>query len=138
MSTLSNLSKIDKWYMHDEINMYFDDNLSKIQCGFLKGCSAHHCLFYIIVKIRIRRYSKKVFATVNVSCCWQKYVLMPFIYAYLSQKKQKNKVGSDLQTLQDKLMGILLGASQFVFSQRSPWVWQLCRSYNSFCLSGKF
>ena len=122
MSTLSNLSKIDKRYMHDEINTYFDDNLSKIQCGFLKGYSAHHCLFYIIVKIRIRirRDSKKVFATVNASCCWQKYVLMPFIYAYLSQKKQKNKVGSNLQTLLGELMGILLGVSQFVFSQRSP------------------
>ena len=81
----TNLSKTDKRYMHDGINTYFDDNLSKIQCGFRKDYSAHHCLFYIIVKIRKRRDSKRVFATVHVSCCWQKYVLMPFIYACLSQ-----------------------------------------------------
>ena len=64
ISILSNLSKIYERYMHDEINAYFDDILSKFQCGFRKGYSAQHCLLYMIEKIRKIRDSKGVFADV--------------------------------------------------------------------------
>ena len=60
--TLSNLSKIYKRYMHDEINACFDDILSKFQCSFRKGYSAHNCLLYVTDKIRKIRDSKGVFA----------------------------------------------------------------------------
>ena len=48
ISILSNLSKIYERYMYAEINAYFDDILSKFQCGFRKGCRVEHCLLHMI------------------------------------------------------------------------------------------
>ena len=33
--------------MHDNMSDYFNDVLSKFQCGFRKGFSAQNCLLYI-------------------------------------------------------------------------------------------
>ena len=41
ISILLNLSKIYERCMHDEINAYFGDILSKFPCGFRKGSIAH-------------------------------------------------------------------------------------------------
>ena len=51
-------------YMHDEINLYFDEILSKFQRSFRKGYSAQHCLSYRIEKIRKIRDFKGVFPAV--------------------------------------------------------------------------
>ena len=44
ISILSNLSKLYERYMHDEINAYFDDILSKLRCGFRKDYSTQYYL----------------------------------------------------------------------------------------------
>ena len=64
ISILSNLSKIYERYMHGEINVYFDDILSKFQCGFRKGYIPQHCLLYMTEKTRKIRESKEVFVAV--------------------------------------------------------------------------
>ena len=51
--------------MRDEINAYFDDILSKFQCGFCKSYSAQHCLLHIIETVRKHRDSKGFFAVVH-------------------------------------------------------------------------
>ena len=70
ISILSNLSKIYERYMYAEINAYFDDILSKFQCGFRKGCRAEHCLLYMIEKIIKIRDSKGVFLAVLTDYCY--------------------------------------------------------------------
>ena len=123
---LSHLSKIYDRCMHDEINAYFDNILSKFQCGFRKCYSAQHCLLYMIEKIRKIRDSKGVFAAVltdlsKVFDCISHELLLAklhaysfdkisltFMHAYLSQRLQKTKVGSTF----NELMSILFGAPQ--------------------------
>ena len=112
--------------MHDEINAYFDDILSKFQCGFCKGYSAQHCLLYMIEKIRKIKDSKGVFAAVLTDlskafdCISHELLLaklhaygfdqisLTFMHAYLSQRLQKTKVGSTFS----ELMSILFGFPQ--------------------------
>ena len=50
VSILSNISKIYERCIYDQIEKYFDDILSKYQCGFRKGYSAQHCLMSLIEK----------------------------------------------------------------------------------------
>ena len=50
VSILSNISKRYERCIYDQIEKYFDDILSKYQCGFRKGYSAQHCLMSLIEK----------------------------------------------------------------------------------------
>ena len=118
---LSNVSKIHERCIHDKINAYFDDNLSIFQCSFRKGYSAQHRLLYMIEKIRKNRDSKGVFVAVLTDlskafdCILHELLFaklhvygfdkisLTFIYAYLSQLKQKTKL---------EIMSILYGALQ--------------------------
>ena len=36
--------------MAEQLNIYFEHKLPKLQCGFRKGFSAQHCLTYMIGK----------------------------------------------------------------------------------------
>ena len=44
VSILSNISKVYERCIYDQIENYFDQVLSKFQCGFRKGFNAQHCL----------------------------------------------------------------------------------------------
>ena len=48
ISILSNISKIYERLMHDNMSDYFNDVLSKFQCGFRKGFGAQNCLLFMI------------------------------------------------------------------------------------------
>ena len=48
ISILPNISKVYERYLYDQISDYFEDVLSKCQCGFRKGYSAQHCLLVMI------------------------------------------------------------------------------------------
>ena len=48
ISILSNISKIYEGLMHDDMSDYFNDVLSKFQCGFRKGFGALNCLLHMI------------------------------------------------------------------------------------------
>ena len=47
---LSNISKVYERCIYDKIQNYFDQVLSKFQCGFRKGFNAQHCLIALIEK----------------------------------------------------------------------------------------
>ena len=69
------------------MNAYFDDIFSKFQCNFCKGCSAQHCLLYMIEKIRKIRDSKEVFAAVLTDLsdafdCISHELLLAKLHAY--------------------------------------------------------
>ena len=50
VSILSNISKIYERCIYDQIQNYFDQILSKYQCGFHKGYNAQHSLITLTVK----------------------------------------------------------------------------------------
>ena len=64
ISILSNISKIYERLMHDNMSDYFNDFLSKCQCGLRKGSGAQNCLLYMIETIRKTRDKHGVFAVV--------------------------------------------------------------------------
>ena len=50
ISILPNISKIYERCLYNQMQTYFDDILSKYQCGFGKGFNAQHCLVSMIEK----------------------------------------------------------------------------------------
>ena len=50
VSILSNISKVYKKCIYDQIQTYFDKILCKYQCGFRKGYRSQHCLTALIEK----------------------------------------------------------------------------------------
>ena len=50
ISILLNISKVYESCLYDQISIFFEDVLSKYQCGFSKGYSAQHCLLVMIEK----------------------------------------------------------------------------------------
>ena len=46
----SDTSKIYERCIYDQIQIYFDEILSKYQCGFRKGYNSQHCLIALIEK----------------------------------------------------------------------------------------
>ena len=50
ISILPNLSKVYERLMHNQMYPFFDQIVSKLQCGFHKGFSAEQCLIYMIEK----------------------------------------------------------------------------------------
>ena len=63
-SILSNISKIYERIMPDNMSDYFNDVLSKFQCGFRKGFGAQNCLLYMVENIRKSCDNQEVFAAV--------------------------------------------------------------------------
>ena len=64
ISILSNISKIYERLMHDNMSDYFNDVLSKFQCGFRKGFGAQNCLLYN------RDYTKNSLQSRGVCRCY--------------------------------------------------------------------
>ena len=50
ISILPNVSKIYERCLYNQMQTYFDNLLSKYQCGFCKGFNAEHCLVSMIEK----------------------------------------------------------------------------------------
>ena len=50
ISISSNTSKIYERIMHNQINDFFINKLSKYQCGFRKGFGTQHCILVMIEK----------------------------------------------------------------------------------------
>ena len=50
VSVLPNLSKIYERLIYNQISNYFENILSKFQCGFSKGFSSQNCLIVMIEK----------------------------------------------------------------------------------------
>ena len=52
VSTLPAIAKIFERLLYYQLANYFDDKLSKVQCGFRKGYSAQYCLIVMLEKWR--------------------------------------------------------------------------------------
>ena len=120
---MSNISKLYERCMHQQINEYFESLLSKFQCGFRQGFSAQHCLLVMVKKMKKIRDKKGVFAAVLTDLskafdCIRFLKLnafgfdkksLSFISAYLYNRKQKTKVGSEFSDFLNILFGVPQG-----------------------------
>ena len=112
--------------MHQQINEYFEPLFPKFQCGFRQGFSAQHCLLVMIEKMKKIRDNKGIFAAVLTDVskafdCTPHGLLitklnafskksLPFISAYLYNRKQKTKVGSEFSDFLNILFGVSQGS----------------------------
>ena len=128
ISILSNISKIYERLMHDNMSDYFNDVLSKFQCGFRKGFSAQNCLLYMIETIRKTRDNHGVFAAVMTDlskafdCISHELLIaklnaygfdetsLKVIISYLKNRTQTTKVGSSFSELLNIIYGVPQGS----------------------------
>ena len=112
ISILSNISKNFERIMHNQLNNFFINKLSKYQCGFRKGFGTQHCFLVMIEKLRKIQDNEGAFAAVFIDLskafdCISLDLLiaklnaygfdkksLTFILAYLTNQKQKTKIGS--------------------------------------------
>ena len=117
-------------------NKYFESLLSQFQCGFKQGFSAQNCLLVMVEKIKKIRDNKGVFAAVLTDLskafdCIPHGLLiaklnafgfdkksLSFISAYLYNREQKTKVGSEFSDFLNILFGVpqgwMLGTILFI------------------------
>ena len=122
--------------MHDNMSDYFNDVLSKYQCGFRKGFGAQNYLLYMIETIRETRDNHRVFAAVMTDlskafhCIFHELLVVKLhaygfdesslkvIISYLKNRTQTTKVGSSfselLNIIYDVPQGSILGPLLFI------------------------
>ena len=112
ISILPNISKIYERCLYNQMQTYFDNLLSKYQCGFRKGFNAQHCLVSMIEKWKESVDSGGAFGALMTDLskafdCLHHELLIakPGTYgfdiksvklsqSYLSNRKQRIKVGN--------------------------------------------
>ena len=87
ISILPNTSKIYERYLYNQMQTYFDNLLSKYQCGFRKGFNAQHCLVNMIEKWKESVDSGGVFGALMTDIskafdCLHHELLIAKLYAY--------------------------------------------------------
>ena len=110
-SILSVSSKVFEKCLYRQISSYFNDIISKYQCGFRKGFSAQHCLLAMIEKWRNSMDQGKFFEALladlsKASDCLPHDLLSAklsaygfdnnptqFFFDYLTNRKQRTKIG---------------------------------------------
>ena len=96
--------------MQEQLDEYFNDLLSKYQCGFRQGYGTQSCLLAMMEKLRKIRDKKGIAVLTDLSkafdCIPHNLLLVKvsaygfdrkslmFISAYLKSKKQRTRIGS--------------------------------------------
>ena len=128
ISILPNISKIYERYLYNQMQTYFDNLLSKYQCGFRKGYNAQHCLVYMIEKWKESADSGEAFGAFMTDfskafdCLHHELLIakldaygfdiksVKLIQQYLSNRKQRVKVGNAYSSWKDIFYGIPQGS----------------------------
>ena len=135
ISILRNISKIYERCLYNQMQTYFDNLLSKYQCGFRKGFNAQHCLVSMIKKWKESVDSGGPFGALMTDlskafdCLHHELLIakldaygfdiksVKLIQQYLSNRKQRVKVGNTYSSWKDIFYGIpqesILGSSIF-------------------------
>ena len=114
--------------MHDNMSDYFNDVLSKFQCGFRKGFGAQNCLLFMIETIRKTRDNHGVLAAVMTDlskafdCISHELLIaklnaygldetsLKVINSYLKNRTQTTKVASSFSELLNIIFGVPQGS----------------------------
>ena len=127
-SILSNMSKIFERIIFRHIPNYTESFLSKYQCGFRKGFSTQHCLWFMLEKWKREVDNGKVFGILLTDLSKAFYCLshelllaklhaygfsisaLRLIYCYLANRKQRAKINSSYSSWEEILFGVPQGS----------------------------
>ena len=124
ISILSNVSKIYERYLYDQIKNYFENTLSKYQCGLCKGYNAQDCFLALIEKWKQSADNGGAFGALmtNLSkafdCLSDELLIakldafgfdkksLKLVYNYLSNRKQTVKINDSYSFWREILYGV--------------------------------
>ena len=128
ISVSPNISKIYERFFFKQISEYFEQFLSKYQCGFRKGFSAQHSLLSMLEKWKSAVDNKKVFGALLTDLskafdCLSHDLLIAKLNAYgfsmaalrlvqnyLSNRKQRTKINTEYSSWEEILFGVPQGS----------------------------
>ena len=113
ISILPNISKRYERCLYNQMQTYFDNLLSKYQCGFCKGFNAQHCLVNMIEKCKESVDSGGAFGALLAICHLSDAYgfdikSVKLIQQYLSNRKQRVKVRNAYSPWKEIFMELLL------------------------------
>ena len=112
VSILPLISKVFEKIINKQLSIYFEEILSKFQCGFRKGFSTQHCLLLMLEKWKravdnnkafgaLLTYLSKAFDCIShdlLIATLNAYELslsaLQLVHSYLQNRKQRTKIGS--------------------------------------------
>ena len=125
---MSNVSKIYERYLYDQIKNYFENILSKYQCGLCKGYNARDCFLALIEKWKQSADNGGAFGALmtNLSkafdCLSDELLIakldafgfdkmsLKLVYNYLSNRKQRAKINYFYSFWREILYGVPWGS----------------------------
>jgi len=128
ISILPNISKVFEKCIYKQLAIYFETIFSKHQCGFRKGLNAQHCLIRLIEKWRECIDQGLEFGSLLTDLskafdCLPHDLLIAklkaygvdisalrLIYDYLTNRKQRTKIGNEYSRWRDILYGVPQGS----------------------------
>ena len=128
VSILSNISKVFERCINKQLSVFFENILSKYQCGFRKGFSAQHCLIPLIENWRASLDQGFAFGALLTDLskafdCLQHELLVAklyangldfaavkFVYSYLTGRKQRTKVSNMFSSWENICFGVPQGS----------------------------
>ena len=127
VSILPNLSKVFERCLYKQMSLYFDNILSKYQCGFRKNHSAQRCLLALTGNWKCSVDNGKVFGSLltdlskafdclphDLFAKLQAYGFdnkaLRLVKDYLSKRKQRTKIGQEYSSWNEIKFGVPQGS----------------------------
>ena len=128
ISILPNLSKVFEKCIYNQLSIFFEKVLSKYQCGFRKGFSAQYCLLKLLEQWKESADQGLVFGALltdlsKVFDCLSHELLIAklsaygmedsavrFVSDYLTNRKQRTKIGNNHSSWRDVIFGVPQGS----------------------------
>ena len=128
ISILPNLSKIFEKCIYNQLSIFFDKVLFKYQCGFRKSFSAQHCLLKLLEQWKesldqglvlgapLTDLSKafdcqsRELLVAKLSAYGMEDSAVRFVSDYLTNRKQRTKIGNNYSSWRDVLFGVPQGS----------------------------
>ena len=128
ISILPNLSKVYERLMYNQMYPFFDQIVSKLQCGFRKGFSAEQCLIHMIEKwqtyLDIGGHGSALLTDLSKAFdCIDHQLLIAklnaygvdtnslyFLASYLEKRKQRTKVNGSYSNFDGNFSGVPQGS----------------------------
>ena len=113
--------------MNKQLSVYFEEILSKFQCGFHKGFSTQHCLLLMLEKWKRAVDNNKVFGalltdlskafdcmshdllTAKLNVYGLSLSALKLVHSYLQNRKQNTKIGSSFHLWEEIVSGVPQG-----------------------------
>ena len=128
ISILPNLSKVFEKCIYNQLSIFFEKVLSKYQCGFRKDFSAQHCLLKLLEQWKESVDQGLVFGALltdlskafdclshelliaKLSAYGMEDSAVRFVSDYLTNRKQRTKIGNNYSSWRDVLFGVPQGS----------------------------